>query len=253
MAKSPLNDTAAATIDGLKDKVVPAVSHAAAVAKDLSAEYAQAAGEWARPHLEQGRHLAAPAVASAQHAASAAAQALGPVVEEAKEKVEAAVPSLTDRVEAMWAAGNAARTEALTRGTEAAMVLTGEATVKRTSSKKLGGLLGGMLAGAGMLAAAAAVAGYLARRSRDREDPWAQPLADPYIAPSTGRESTVAGLPQDEMAEAVADDEGMARPDVDTPEPPTEAAGEDGAGADATELIETPGDETPPVDPDHRP
>ncbi len=171
------------SLEEIREKVVPVVSQAAASAKDLSTEYAHVASDWAKPRIEQGRQIASPAMSQAQHAAIAAAHALTPMVSEARDRVEKAMPTITERVNAALAASNAARSEVLARGSEAALVLTGNATVKRKSTKKTSGVLGGLLAAAGIMAAAGAVAGYLAKRSRDREDPWAQPLADPYVAP----------------------------------------------------------------------
>lgn len=193
MAKKSKEEVAGTTIEtreitvptwqGLKDLLVPAATTAATTARDLSSGYAKAAGDWAKPRVEQGIAMAGPAVSQAQHAASAAAHALAPKVDEARGRVEHALPSVNERIAAAIAAGNAARAEVLARGSDAALVLAGDAKVTRTPNNKSGGVVGSLLTAAGILAAAGAVAGYLARRSRDREDPWAQPLADPYTTP----------------------------------------------------------------------
>lgn len=243
---------AAPTLEGVKQKLGPAVSQAAHVARDRSNEYAHAAGDWAKPKLAQGKAMTGPALASAQQAASAAAHALSPVVEEAKGRVEQALPSVTERINAALAAGNAARAEVLARGADAALVLAGDATIKRKKEKKSGGVVGNMLAAAGILAAAGAVAGYLARRSRDREDPWAQPLADPYVAPSTGRESTVdvpitppAGAPL-AAASDVDDSSAVSEASVDEATTLPDAEGTPPAEVDSTQVIDLTDGGLPP-------
>lgn len=193
MAKKSKEEVAGKTIEtreitvptwqGIKDLLLPAATTAATTARDVSSGYAKAAGDWAKPRVEHGIAIAGPAVTQAQHAASAAAHALAPRVGEARDRVEHALPTVSDRLAAAIAAGNAARAEVLARGSDAALVLAGDAKVTRTPNNKSGGVISGLLTAAGILAAAGAVAGYLARRSQDREDPWAQPLADPYTTP----------------------------------------------------------------------
>ncbi len=235
------------SLDEIREKVVPAVSHAAASAKDLSTEYALVASDWAKPRIEQGRQIASPAMSQAQHAAIAAAHALTPMVNEARDRVEKAMPTITERVNAALAASNAAKSEVLARGSEAALVLTGNATVKRKSTKKTGGVIGGLLAAAGIMAAAGAVAGYLAKRSRDREDPWAQPLADPYVAPPAATDDATAALEAEEGV-VVADGDPAVEAAAEVEAEGGEGQNTDGEG-ERTQVIDLTADGMPPAEP----
>ena len=63
----------------------------------------------------------------------------------------------------------------------------------------------------GFLAAAAAGAAAFMKKSAPKDDPWATPVGDPYVAPSTGRHSGVAPVdvitdPTDMAAETAAAD-----------------------------------------------
>lgn len=159
------------TAAGLKDMIVPAVTGAAAMAKDRSSDYAQTAGEWAKPHLEQGRELAESRVG------------------EAKGLIDENMPKLT----AALAAAAASTEEARHRTADAALVLKGDAVIKR---KKKGGLVGKVFSTLGLIALVGAAAAFVAKKAAEpKDDPWARPLTDPYVAPAAGRDSTVgAGL-----------------------------------------------------------
>lgn len=157
------------TAAGLKDVIVPAVTGAAATAKDRSSEYAHTASEWAKPRLEQGRDLAESSVG------------------EAKGRIDENMPKLT----AALAAAAAGTEEARHRASDAALVLKGDAVIKR---KKKGGLVGKVFSTLGLLALVGVAAAFVAKKaSEPKDDPWARPLTDPYVAPATGRDSTAGG------------------------------------------------------------
>lgn len=158
------------TAAGLKDMIVPAVTGAAATAKDRSSEYAHTASEWAKPRLEHGRELAESSVG------------------EAKGRIDENMPKLT----AALAAAAAGTEEARHRTSDAALVLRGDAVIKR---KKKGGLVGKVFSTLGLLALVGVAAALVAKKvSEPKDDPWARPLTDPYVAPATGRDSTVSDL-----------------------------------------------------------
>ncbi|WP_168582861.1 hypothetical protein [Gephyromycinifex aptenodytis] len=159
------------TAAGLKDKIVPAVTGAAAIAKDRSSDYVHTAGEWAKPHLEQSRELAESRVG------------------EAKSLLDGSLPKLT----AALTSASAGTEEARQRAADAALVLKGDAVIKQ---KKKGGFIGKVFSTLGLLALAGAAAALVAKKaSEPKDDPWARPLTDPYVAPATGRESSVVAGP----------------------------------------------------------
>lgn len=160
------------TAAGVKAMVVPAVASAAALAKDRSSDYAQTAGEWAKPHIEHGREVAESRAG------------------EAKGLIDDNLPKLT----AALAAAAAGTEEARHRSADAALVLKGDAVVKRKKEKS--GIVGKVFSTLGLLALAGAAAAFVAKKaSEPKDDPWARPLTDPYVAPATGRDSTVVAGP----------------------------------------------------------
>jgi len=113
---------------------------------------------------------------------------LAPKVDTARDKiVDELLPRLTEAITAFATASAAAKEEAISRGTGAAAVLSGDASASPKHNKK-----GRVLLILGLFAAAAAGAMAFMKRSAPKDDPWATPLADPYVAPSTGRHSSVA-------------------------------------------------------------
>ena len=120
---------------------------------------------------------------------------------------------------------------------DAALVLKGDATIKRRRSGLLGGsALRGVLAAVGVVGVASAVAAYLSRRASEQEDPWARPLADPYVAPSA---PVVAPAPAPVVTPvpAAVDDTPVMDP-ADTPAVPKEDV----------EVVDLTADGTPPSD-----
>lgn len=126
---------------------------------------------------------------------------------EAKESfVEETLPKIIEAVTAAVAASSVAKSDALAkvrdseaahRAVDAAAVLKGQKVVQETR-KKSGSFLSNVLATSGILAAAGALAWFFNKRANEQDDPWARPLADPYIPPVTGRDSSAAPT----MAEA---------------------------------------------------
>ena len=112
--------------------------------------------------------------------------------------VEETLPKIIDAVAGAVAATSIAKSDAVAkardseaahRAVDAAAVLKGD---KVATQKKSGGFLSGLMAAMGLLAAAGAIAWFFNKRAAEQDDPWARPLADPYVPPATGRDSTVA-------------------------------------------------------------
>jgi hypothetical protein len=217
----------------LRGKLAPTVAQAAlaaTTAKELAQPHVKAAQEWAKPHFEHGVELAAPKV-------DAAVQTLVPKVDMARDKiVEELLPRVATALTAAAAASAAAREEALavgheaaTRGAGAKMVLTGEAVAKQKRSFGLGGKVGLIV---GIVAIVGAAAAYFVRKSTPKDDPWATPLQDPYVAPAVGVDSTLAATPDDAAGTAVAGDEldglGSSTLGADTGNPLDSTVSEDG-------------------------
>ena len=193
--------------DQLRGKLAPTVAQAAlaaTAAKELAQPHVKAAQDWAKPHFEHGVELAAPRV-------DAAVQTLVPKVDTARDKiVEDLLPRIATALTAAAAASAAAREEAVAVGHEAAtrsagakMVLTGEAVAKQKRSFGVSGKVGLIV---GLVAIVGAAAAYFVKKSAPKEDPWATPLQDPYVAPAVGVDSTLA-TPEDAADTAVAGDE----------------------------------------------
>ena len=173
---------AAVVADQLRERVVPAVGHAAESAKEWGQPRVEAARHWAKPHVEHGIEVAAPKLESA-------VSGLAPKVDTARDKiVEELLPRVTEAITAFAAATGAARDEAVSRGAGAASVISGDAVASPKHKKK-----GRLLLAVGGLAAAAAGAAAFLRRSAPKDDPWATPIADPYVSPSSERQSRVMG------------------------------------------------------------
>ena len=208
----------AAATEQLREKVAPAVAQAAlaaTTAKELAQPRMEAAREWAKPHFEHGVELAAPKV-------DAAVQSLVPKVDTARDKiVEDVLPRLTAALTTAAAASAAAREEALAVGHEAAvrgagakMVLTGEAVAKQKRSLDRGtvGKVGLIVA---IVAALGAAAAYFVKKSAPKEDPWATPLQEPYVAPAAPVGASPAATPEDAAGAATLGDQLDAVPQED--------------------------------------
>lgn len=206
-------DTGSRTLpspSALKAKLAPMAAGYAAAARHSAAESVgprvEAAREAMAPKVEAAREAVGPRVESAR---GVAADRAGDV----RDLVEENLPRVAKMVASAIAASAAATEEARHRSSDAALVLKGDATIKRKRSGVAGGgLLRGLLAALGVLGVAGAVAAYLTRRANEQDDPWARPLADPYVAPQSGREPTVAqsgpyaaGAPAATVGEEYAD------------------------------------------------
>ncbi len=182
-----LASSAASVADQLRERVGPAVEQAAGSAMEWGQPRVEAARLWAKPRVEHGIEVAAPKLESV-------VSGLAPKVDTARDKiVDELLPRLTEAITAFTAASTAAKDEALTRGAGAAAVISGDASATPKRKKK-----GRLLLILGLLGAAAAGVATFMKKSAPKDDPWATPLADPYVAPSTGRHSSVA--PVDETA-----------------------------------------------------
>lgn len=224
-----LADTAAAVADQLRERVAPAVGHAAVSAKDWGQPRVEAARVWAKPRVEHGIEVAAPRLESA-------VTGLAPKVDIARDKiVDELLPRVTEAITAWAAASAAAKDEAVSRGTGAAAVISGDAVATRKRKKK-----GPVLLTLGLLAGAAAAAVAFLTKSAPKDDPWATPLADAYVAPSNGRHSGTAQV--DDAVNAVnGAGAGDAEPDLvealdetDTPDPLSPKAEADSAEDDGS-------------------
>jgi hypothetical protein len=173
-----LASSAANVTDHLRERVVPAVGQAAESAKEWGQPRVEAARHWAKPRVEHGIEVAAPKLESA-------VSSLAPKVDTARDKiVDELLPRVTEAITAFAAASAAAKDEAVSRGTGAAAVISGDAVATPRHKKKCRVLLA-----LGLLGAAAAGAAAFMKRSAPKDDPWATPLAEPYVAPSPARHS----------------------------------------------------------------
>jgi len=196
-----LASSAASVADQLRERVVPAVGHAA-----------ESAHKWAKPRVEHGIEVAAPKLESA-------VSGLAPRVDTARDKiVEELLPRLTEAIAAFAAATTAAKDEAVSRGAGAAAVISGDAVASPRRKKK-----GRVLLALGLLGAAAAgAAAFMKRSGAPKDDPWATPLADPYVAPSPGRHTGVAS---DGDVSAAANTKTGAEVETEDSPAPTNASG----------------------------
>lgn len=199
-----VNECTAPTGKRLMGVLIPAAAAAAAATKTKLSE-----------QKEHGMAVAAPALAAA---GAAVAPKLGeardrveeevlPRVADAREQVMEAkeqfvaetLPKLMEAVSGAIAAGAVAKADAVAkvrdsqavhRAGDAALVLKGDAVVKREPEK--GGFWSGLLTVFGLLTVAGGLAWFFNKRAAEQDDPWARPLADPYVPPTTGRDSSVA-------------------------------------------------------------
>lgn len=187
------------TMHGLKKLVAPTVAGAAA----KSAHSAQEAKSWTQAKTtdlaQEARDVAGPALATAAAKGEAT-----------KERVDDTIPKVIEAITGALAAGAATAEH---KAHQAADVVTGEAKRKEKRKK---GIIGSLFSGLLTLAAAGAVIAYLRKRqSQPQDDPWARPLTDPYVAPTTGRASSTgtagtAGTPGTPDAAGAAGTAGVA-------------------------------------------
>lgn len=181
--------TAATVADQVRERVVPAVGQAAGTAREWGQPRVKAARVWAKPHIDHSIEVAAPRLESA-------VSGIAPKVDIARDKiVEELLPRVNEAITTWAAASAAARDEVVTRGQGAAAVITGDAIALPKHRKR-----GRVLMILGLLSAAAAGAMAFMKRSAPKDDPWATPIADPYVAPPNGRTPKVA--PADDTAKA---------------------------------------------------
>jgi hypothetical protein len=176
-----LAGTAATVADQLRERVAPAVGQAAESAKEWGQPRVEAARDWARPRVEHGIEVAAPRLESA-------VSGLAPKVDTARDKiVDELLPRVAEAITALAAASTAAKDEAVSRSQGAATVISGDAIASPKHTRK-----GRVLLILSVLAATAGAAVAFLKKSAPMDDPWTTPLAAPYVAPSTGRQSTAA-------------------------------------------------------------
>jgi len=181
-----LADGAGTVADQLRDRVAPAIGQAAESAREWGQPRVEAAREWAKPHVEHGIEIAAPKLESA-------VSSLAPKVDIARDKiVDELLPRVADAITSWAAATAAAKDEAASRGAGAVAVVSGNAVASPKGKKR-----GKVLMIFGLLSAAAAGAAAFMKRSAPKDDPWATPLEDPYVAPSTGRHSSLDPMDAD--------------------------------------------------------
>ena len=172
-----LADSAVTVAEQLRERVAPVIEQAAESAKEWGQPRVEAARDWARPRVEHGIEIAAPRLESA-------VSGLAPKVDTARDKiVDELLPRVTEAITAWAAASAAAKDEAVSRGTGAAAVISGDAVATPKPRKKKGRVLLTL----GLVGAAVAAANAFMKKSAPKDDPWATPLADPYVAPSNGR------------------------------------------------------------------
>ncbi len=141
---------------------------------------AHKAGAWGAAKAAGARAGAGPVLAAASDVSG-----------DVRERIGASVPAITGALSAALASGEKAGPAATRR--KACGLRRGKAAAKpgkgcaRTCSKRRGLLVTLLLA----LTAAVGAYWYKVRREQ-QDDPWARPLTDPYAAPTTGRQSTVA-------------------------------------------------------------
>jgi len=166
------------TAQGLKDMITPAVASAAAVAKEYTHEAGKKADdvlEQVKPYFEQGRDIAEKQAAKAKESAETAKKHVGN----------------HDGLSEFLASGAAAREVASQRSHDAALVLSGKATAKPV--KKKGGFAK-VVVNLGVLTVIGALAAVVVQKLRaPKDDPWARPLTDPYVAPPKGRDASATG------------------------------------------------------------
>jgi hypothetical protein len=206
-----LASSAATVAEQLRERVVPAVGQAAGNAVEWGHPRVEAARLWAKPRVEHGIEVAAPRLESV-------VSGLAPKVDTARDKiVDELLPRLNEAIVNLAAASAAAKDEAVSRGTGAAAVLSGDASASPKCKKKRVVLL--ILS---LFAAAAAGAATFMKKSAPKDDPWATPVGEPYVAPSSGRHSNAA--PVDDVTDpadgtAPAD---LAEVDLDPTDPDAE-------------------------------
>jgi hypothetical protein len=178
-----LADTAATVADQLRERVFPAVGQAAENAIEWGQPHVEAARQWAKPRVEHGIEVAAPKLESA-------VSGLAPKVDTARDKiVDELLPRVTEAITAWAAASAAAKDEALSRGADAVAVISGDAVASPRHKKRRKVVLT-----LGLLSAAGAAAAAFMKKSAPKDDPWATPLEDPYVAPSSGRHSKLESV-----------------------------------------------------------
>lgn len=203
-----LADNAATVAEQLRDRVAPALGQAAESAMEWGEPRVKAARRWAKPRVEHGIEIAAPKLESA-------VSSLAPKVDIARDKiVDELLPRVTEAITAWAAASAAARDEVVSRGAGAAAVVSGDAVAKPKRKKR-----GKVMLTLSLLGAAAAGVVAFVKKSAPKDDPWATPLEDSYVAPSNGRHSKVEPLHStDAVAAADAVDSlagGSTGPDLD--------------------------------------
>jgi hypothetical protein len=189
-----LASSAASVAEQLRERVGPVVEQAAGTAMEWGQPRVEAARLWAKPRVEHGIEVAAPKLESV-------VSGLAPKVDSARDKiVDELLPRLTEAIAAFTAATTAAKDEAVSRGAGAASVISGDASATPKRKRK-----GRLLLILGLFTATAAGIATFVKKSAPKDDPWATPLADSYVATSTGRHSSISLIDETTDLDDIAD------------------------------------------------
>jgi len=201
-----------ATLDGAKHAAAPMLDGAKAAAAPMLA----AAGAAVAPRLGEARerveHDVLPRVADTRDH----------LVEAKDAFVEETLPKIVEAVTGVVAASAVAKSDAVAkvrdsgaahRAADAAAVLKGD---KIATDKKSGGFFSGLVGALGILGLAGAAAWFFNKRAIEQDDPWARPLADPYLPPTSGRNSTVGtDSAAGQVSDVPAEDNDLIPPSAD--------------------------------------
>lgn len=181
------------TVAGIKSAIGPVASRAKSLfdeqaehGRALAAPRIESARSAVAPHLQDARSAVAPRIADARHHVEAdylpkLVDAKDQFANDTLPKVALAVSSALggSQLAGFEAVRRISDSEAAHRASDAARVLRGEAVA---TTKKTGrGIVSGLMATLGILGAAGTAAWFFNKRAAEQEDPWARPLAEPYI------------------------------------------------------------------------
>ena len=179
--------------EGIKSAIRPVASRAKSLideqaehGKALAAPRIESARSAVAPHLQDARSVVGPRITDARHHVEAdylpkLVDAKDQFANDTLPKVASAVSSALggSQLVGFEAMRRISDSEAAHRASDAARVLRGEAVA---TTKKTGrGIVSGLMATLGILGAAGAAAWFFNKKAAEQEDPWARPLAEPYI------------------------------------------------------------------------
>lgn len=234
--------TAAGLKSKLAGKAASAQSSADSRASRLQRKAAKAQSR-AGSRLSDAKAAAVPALA-------AAGAAVAPKIDGARERVETDVlprvaetrdqlveakdsfveetlPKIVEAVTGAVAASPLAASDAVAKVRDSDTAQRAVASLKgeKAPKKKSGGVVSGLLTTVGILGAAVGLAWFFNKKNAEQDDPWARPLADPYVPPTSGADASPA-TPATTPAMASPDAPADAAPVVDGPATFTPAVGQ---------------------------